>query len=96
MPSFRVTLSIGALLPGVPPQSVLPAVTQAANEITTVEASDLAVVQGSARVTVRFTANDSTEALRIANHVRESLQGVAQIITWQTTQRIGGRWYPLP
>ena len=69
MPSFRVTIAIGALRPGIAPATVLPAAAAAAATLTTVEASDLAVVAGSARLIVRFTAEDRELAEQVAAHV---------------------------
>lgn len=86
-------MTIGALGPGTIPQSVLPAAARAVSELTTVEASDLAVVSKSARVTVRFTAEDET-ARRIAEHAVERTGAIAQVVTWRMTRRDGGRWLP--
>lgn len=52
MPSFRVTMTVGALRPGVPADRVLPSAADAAAELTTVEASSVNVVRGEARLTV--------------------------------------------
>jgi hypothetical protein len=95
MPSYRVLLSIGALQPGVRPDAVLPAAAAAAAERTTVEASDLAVVAGSARATVRFTADDGDTALDIGRHVVERTRLVADPVSWQVTERVKGRWLPV-
>ncbi|TFC82471.1 hypothetical protein E3T24_13105 [Cryobacterium sp. TmT2-59] len=95
MPSFRITLIIGALRPGVTPDSVLPGMTAAAAELTTVEASDLAVVAGSARATVRFTANDTGMALRVGRQVVAATQARAEPLSWQVTERVKARWYPV-
>ena len=62
MPSYRITITIGALRPGVEPPSVLPAAARAADELTTVEASDLGIVSGMPRIVVRFTADDAATA----------------------------------
>jgi hypothetical protein len=94
MPSFRVTMTIGSLAVGTAPQSVLPAAARADGEVTTVEASDVAVVGGSARVTVRFTAEDET-VNRIALHAVESTRAIAQVVTWRVTRRNGSRWMPV-
>lgn len=94
MPSFRVTMTIGALARGVAPATVLPSAARAVGELTTVEASDLAVVSGTPRVTVRFTAEDET-ARRIAAHAVESTRGIADVVTWRITRRDGSRWMPI-
>jgi hypothetical protein len=95
MPSYRVIMSIGALQPGVRPDAVLPAAAAAAAELTTVEASDLAVVAGSARATVRFTAEDADAALAVGRHVVAGTRRVADPVTWQVTERVKGRWLPV-
>lgn len=95
MPSYRVTMTIGALRPGVRPDAVLPAAARAAAERTTVEASDLAVVAGSARATVRFTADDGASALAIGEHVLAATRRVAEPVSWLVTERVGGRWLPV-
>jgi hypothetical protein len=93
MPSYRVTMTIGALRAGTRPESVLPAATRAAGEFTTVEASDLAIVSGMPRITVRFTADDAVRALRIGEHVVASTSSIAEVLAWKVTERVKGRWY---
>ena len=93
MPSFRVTIAVGALRAGVAPDSVLPGAASAAAELTTVEASGLSVVAGSARITVRFVADDPELAVQIARHVAASTDALAETISWETTERVKGRWY---
>lgn len=93
MPSYRVTATIGALRPGVEPESVLPAAARSAGELTTVEASDLAIVSGMPRITVRFTADDAGHALRIGERVVASTSPSAEVLTWKVTERVKGRWY---
>ena len=95
MTSYSVIMTIGALQPGVRPDAVLPAAAAAAAERTTVEASDLAVVAGSARATVRFTADDGTAALAIGDHVVAQTRLVAAPVTWLVTERVKGRWLPV-
>ncbi|TFD87996.1 hypothetical protein E3T61_12790 [Cryobacterium lactosi] len=95
MPSYRVIMTIGALQPGVRPDAVLPAAAAAAAERTTVEASDLAVVAGSARATVRFTADGGDAALTIGDHVVARTRLVAMPVTWLITERVQGRWLPV-
>jgi hypothetical protein len=92
MPDFRVTMIIGALRPGVAPTAVLPAAKAAAGELTLVEASDLAVVSGEARITIRFESDDDELAAQIAEHVVAVTSGVAEIARHRTTRRVGPRW----
>jgi hypothetical protein len=93
MPDFRVTMIIGALKPGVPPTAVLPAAKAAAGELTMVEASDLAVVSGKARVTIRFEADDGDLATQISEHVVAVTDTVADVDGYRVTERVRGRWY---
>ncbi|MDQ1576922.1 MAG: hypothetical protein QOH55_2072 [Microbacteriaceae bacterium] len=95
MPSFRVTLEVEALRPGVAPESVLPAAAAAAAGLTIVEASSLDVVRGSARITVRFTAEDDTTAFGIASQVARKTRSLADVPSWLVTRRVGGQWHPL-
>ena len=95
MPSFRVTVTIGALRPGVQPEAVLPFAAAAAAQRAVVEASDLAVVRGSARIIVRFTADDVGRGWQIGRAVVDDLRSVADPQTWAVTLRDGGRWYPV-
>lgn len=92
MPSYRVTLTIGALRPGVAPDAVLPAAAAAAAELTTVEASDINVVSGMPRMIVRFTADDAEVAVQIARHVAQVTDGVAEPLAWNVTERVKSRW----
>jgi len=93
MPSFRVTLTVGLLRPGVDPSSIVPAAAAAARMLTTVEASDLAVVSGTARVTVRFIAEDAELARQIGEHVASQTAQSAAVDAWKVTERVGARWY---
>jgi hypothetical protein len=93
MPSFRVTLTVGTLRPGVDPSSIVPTAAAAARMLTTVEASDLAVVAGAARVTVRFTADDAELAAQIGANVAAQTSRSAEVEAWKVTERVGGRWY---
>lgn len=95
MPSFRVTLGIGALLPGTDPAVVLPSGAQAARELTTVEAYDLAIVHGRPRITVRFTAEDDDEAVQVARHVVRGVSSLADVLRPELTRRWGPRWHPV-
>ena len=93
MPSYRITMTIGALKPGVAPDSVLPAAADAAREFCTVEAADVGIVAGMPRVTVRFTADDAELALQVGRHVVAVTGMAAEPLAWKVTERVGGRWY---
>jgi hypothetical protein len=93
MPSYRITMTIGALRAGVNPESVLPTAAEATREFGTVEAADVGIVAGMPRVTVRFTADDAELALQIGRHVVEATATAAEPVAWKVTERVGGRWY---
>jgi hypothetical protein len=95
MPSYRVTITIGRLSLGVRPDAVLPTAAEAAAEFATVEASDVAVVRGAARITVRFAEEDSEVALSIGEHIVARTSALAEPVAWAVTVRDGGRWYPV-
>lgn len=96
MPSFRVTMTIGALRPGVDPVAVLPAAKAAALELAVVEAADVQVVSGRARIVIRFTPEAADTAPQIAAHVASVAHTFAAVERWILTERVGGRWEPVP
>lgn len=92
MPSYRVTMTVGMLRPGVSPDRVLPTAADAAAELTTVEASDLGIVAGSPRITIRFTADDAELASQLGHHVASRTSEAAEVLGWRVTERVKGRW----
>jgi metal-sulfur cluster biosynthetic enzyme len=92
MPDFRVTMTIGAVRSGVAASSVLPTAEAAASDLTLVEAADLAIVAGAARVTIRFEADDAELANQIADHVVAVTDGAAVVEQYRVTVRVKGRW----
>lgn len=92
MPSFRVTLTVGALRPGVRPERVEAAAADAARTLATLEASSVNIVRGQARLTARFTAEDAELAEQIARHVVETVAQLAEVIDWSVTRRVRDRW----
>lgn len=94
MPSYRVSLAVGRLRPGVDPATVLPAAADAARVLATVEASDVGVVRGRARITVRFTADTDDAAHAVADAVRARTDELAAASDGRLTRRWGSRWYP--
>ena len=95
MPSYRVSAAVGLLRPGTAAPDVLPEAVAAARELVTVEAFDLGVVRGEARVTVRFQAADDATARRAGWAVLARLDELADIHGRAVTRRFGNRWYPL-
>jgi len=92
MPDYRVTMTMGAVRAGVAPDSVLPTASAAAGEFTMVEAADIAVVAGKARITIRFEADDAELAAQIAAHVVGVTHGSVDVVDVRVTERVGGRW----
>lgn len=92
MPSYRVTLAVGRLRPGVAAHTVLPAAAAAGRDLTTVEACDVSVVAGRALVTVRFLADDARSALQVADHVCATTGALADLGEISLTRRTGSRW----
>ena len=92
MPSYRITMTVGALRPGAEPADVLPAAAREAARLATLEANDIQVVRGEPRLTVRFTADDDAAAERIAGAVRARAAGLVEIPRASITRRDGGAW----
>ncbi|MBW0256016.1 hypothetical protein [Cellulomonas sp. PS-H5] len=92
MPSYRVTLGVGLLLPGVDPATLLPAAADAARALTKVEAQDVAVVAGEARVVVRYLAGDDDGAARIGRRVAARARELAEVRRAEVARRSGPRW----
>jgi hypothetical protein len=95
VPSYRVRAFVGLLRPGASAPTLLPDAVAHARTLVTVEASDLEVVRGRARVTVRFQADDDAEARRAGWAVLHHLDERAEIEGRSVTRRFGNRWYPL-
>ena len=93
VPSYRVSLVVGNLQPGVDPAVVLPSAAESARGLATVEASDVAVVRGRARITVRFVADEDAAAHRVADTVRDRVTTLAATSDHRLTRRWGNRWY---
>ncbi|QIS42040.1 hypothetical protein GW571_07790 [Clavibacter capsici] len=92
MPSYRITMTVGALRPGVDPAAVLPAAAAEAARVATHEANDLQVVRGELRLTVRYTAEDDAAAERVAAAVRARTAELVDVLRGSITRRDGGDW----
>ena len=93
MPDYRVTMTIGALRAGVAPAAVLPAAKAAAAELTMVEAADLTVVAGVARIVIRFESDDAELANQIADYVVTVTRDSVEVPLFAVTERSRGRWF---
>lgn len=92
MPSYRVTLSPGAMRAGVAPDRVIPTVADAAAELATVEASDVQLVRGTPRIVVRYTCDDDELAEQVAAHAASVASTFVEVNGWFVTRQDGGRW----
>ncbi|MFZ7086949.1 hypothetical protein [Curtobacterium sp. RRHDQ10] len=95
MPSYRVTLVVGALAPAVRPEAVLPAAAALAAERAVVEAQDVQLVRGEPRLVVRYEAEHDGVATSVADHVVRGMGPVAAVPSHHVTRRDGGRWVPV-
>ncbi len=93
VPSYRVIMTMGLLRPGAEPHTVLPRAADAARELAVVEATDLAVVAGGARLIVRFEAEEAELAVQIARQVADTTDLVAEVVGYTITQSVRGRWF---
>jgi hypothetical protein len=92
MPSYRVTLVVGTLQPGVDPGRILPTAKEAALELAVVEAADVQVVSGQARIVIRFAADEGEIAAQIGQHVASTVSKLANVTTWSITERVRNLW----
>jgi hypothetical protein len=88
-------MTVGALVAGVSAETIVPRAAAAVRELTTVEASDLEVVSGAARVIVRFTGDDDAMAERVAEHTLARMKRAVAVNGWRITRRDGSRWIVL-
>lgn len=96
MPSYRVTLDIAELRPGASPAAVLPTARDACRAVAQVEAADVAVTGGRARVVVRFAVTDDSNAQRVGATTSAAADRVARVTRWVVTRRASSRWIRLP
>ena len=92
MPSYRITMTVGALRPGADPAAVLPSAAAEAARVATLEANDLQVVRGEPRLTVRYTAEDDAAAELVAAAVRARTAELVEVVRGSITRRDGGDW----
>jgi len=95
VPSYRVRMVVGDLRDGVDPATVLPAAADAARGLSAVEASDVEVVRGTPRLTVRFEAPDDATAAAVRRAVVGRTDELVEVEVSRVYRRYGPRWYPL-
>lgn len=99
MPSFRAVQEITDVRPGRRPEEVLSAAAEACEASGhVVEARDLEVIAGRARIWVRFTVPETSsteedvEAWEVADEICAGVRRVAFAGVAQPFRRVGGRW----
>lgn len=99
MPSFRAVQEISDVRPGYRPEEVLDAAAAACERSGhVVEARDIEVIAGRARIWVRYTIADAAldeedlEAWEVADEICTSVRRIAFAGVAQPFRRVGGRW----
>jgi hypothetical protein len=95
VPSYRVTLAVGALAPGTAPDAVLPEAARLVAELTVVEAQDVTLRRGVPCAVVRFEAPSDEIAEAVADHAAAGLARVVEVRSTVLTRRDGTRWTPV-
>ncbi|WP_144763315.1 hypothetical protein [Curtobacterium sp. 9128] len=95
MPSYRLTLAVGALAPGVTPPAVLPKAARLVAERAVVEAQDVRLLRGVPCVVVRYEAEDDSVATAVARHAVDGLRSTVEVRSDRVTRRDGGSWTPI-
>jgi len=95
VPSYRVTLAIGALAPGTAPDAVLPAAARLVAELAVVEAQDVRLLRGVPCAVVRYEAAEDELAVAVARHAVAGLAGTVEVRSDRVTRRDGARWTPI-
>ena len=100
MPSYRLQLEVLDARPGVPPGSVLDAAVARVTSTHHLDACDLDVVAGTARIVLRFTvppssaAEEDADARALAHATRDATARVAVVGRLWLLRREGGGWAP--
>ena len=95
MPSYRVTLAVGALAAGTAPDAVLPAAARLVGGHAVVEAQDVRLLRGVPCAVVRFEAEDDATAAHVRDATVLGLRDVVEIRSDVVTRRQGARWIPV-
>ena len=99
MPSYRLEVEIGDLLPGRSPEQVMDAAVASLG--FHIDATDITVVAGVPRIQLRFTVPPSSSyeedsAARTAScQSRKAVEDVATTGRWRLLRRYHGTWLPL-
>jgi len=99
VPSYRLELEIGDMLPGRSPEQVMDAAVSGLG--FHVDATDIAVVAGTPRILVRFTVpasssyEEDSAARTASRQSREAVEEVATTGRWRLLRRYHGTWLAL-
>ena len=99
VPSYRLELEIGDLRPGKTLNQVMEAALSSLGHH--VDATDITVIDGTARILLRFTvpacsaAKEDTAAQEAARHTREAVEHIASTGRHRLVRRRRGSWLPL-
>jgi hypothetical protein len=95
VPSYRFSAAVGALCPGIRAAALLPTLTTDVRTLAVVEASSVDIVRGQARVIIRFTGDDDTDARSIALGIFGLARELAELGSPELDRRVGNRWVPV-
>ncbi len=101
MPSYRLELEVGVLVPGHAPDEVMAAAVTSVGENYHVDGTDITIAAGTPRIRVRFTVPAVQDAVedalaRDASLVaRDAVADVAQPGRMWVLRRERGRWLPV-
>ena len=101
MPSFRVTVEVGAMRPGRHPDDVIATARAATSKVAHLDDSHIDLVRGRAVIRVRYAVADGNDeeedqsALAVARHVVDALDPVAAVPCWWVERRRRGDWLPV-
>jgi hypothetical protein len=95
MPSYRATLLIDRMRPGVRADSALPTAVAAVNRAAKAEAYEIQVIDGRGAVVIRFAADHDDHARNVVVQVGEALAAVAVMSGATVHRRAGTNWVRL-
>ena len=87
MPSYRTVLAVGLLRAGRAPAQV----EAAARSVTRLDAFDIGIERGAARVACRFTADDDAQARTLDARLRTAVREVAEVPRARLEKIVKGR-----
>jgi len=99
VPSYRLELEIGDLRPGKTPNQVMEAALSSLEHH--IDATDITVIDGTARILLRFTvpassaAGEDTAAQVATRHTREAVEHIASTGRHRLLRRRRGSWLAL-